>query len=184
MRKAVYLPLMAAALASIAPLQAEDIDPANDGSQYGYAGNLGWINAEPLGDGGPGMQQAAGAVSGWLWSANSGWISLSCSNTASCATVDYGVVLDGVGNLSGFAWSPNLGWISFSCEDSASCGSASYGVSVSLGSGEISGYAYAPNAGWLSFSCESAASCGDVDYRVVIDLSEPPELIFEDGFES
>ena len=74
------------------------------------------------------MSLSDDAATGWLWSANSGWISLSCENTDSCATVDYGVMNDGAGQLSGYAWSPNLGWISFSCVDSASCDNVDYGV--------------------------------------------------------
>ena len=31
---------------------AENIDPDNDDSQYAWAENVGWINAEPGGDGG------------------------------------------------------------------------------------------------------------------------------------
>ena len=34
---------------------AENIDPDNDGSQYAYAENVGWINAEPSGNGADGV---------------------------------------------------------------------------------------------------------------------------------
>ena len=165
-----------------APVQAEDVDPDNDGSQYAWFPNAGWINAEPLGDGGSGMSLNNGDASGWLWSANTGWISLSCENTASCATVEYRVHHDGSGNLSGYAWSPNLGWISFSCVDSGTCAAVDYSVVVDLGTGEMQGYGYAANVGWLSFSCENTASCGSVDYGIRLDVVPP--LIFEDGFES
>ena len=47
------------------------------------------------------------------WGENIGWISLSCENTSTCATVSYGVANDGSGNLSGFAWAENVGWIKF-----------------------------------------------------------------------
>ena len=33
---------------------AENIDPDNDGSQYAWGENVGWMNLEPGGDGGPG----------------------------------------------------------------------------------------------------------------------------------
>ncbi|MFA4833268.1 MAG: PKD domain-containing protein [Patescibacteria group bacterium] len=53
-------------------------------------------------------------VIGYAWSEGVGWISFNCSNTDSCATVDYGVNIDSeTGNISGYAWSPNIGWISF-----------------------------------------------------------------------
>jgi len=163
---------------------AEDADPQNDGSQYAWAANLGWLNAEPLGNGGPGLSLTEDDASGWLWSANTGWISLSCENTSSCATVEYRVQHDGAGNLSGYAWSPNIGWISFSCADSGTCGAVNYAVEVDLGSGEMSGYAYAANAGWISFSCQNTSSCGSVDFGVRLQGAPPSELIFEDGFES
>lgn len=70
---------------------AEVVDPGNDGSQYAYVANLGWINAEPLGDGGPGLMFSASALQGWLWSANTGWTRFSWANTASCGSVASGV---------------------------------------------------------------------------------------------
>ncbi|MDY6950446.1 MAG: hypothetical protein SWE60_02960, partial [Thermodesulfobacteriota bacterium] len=34
----------------------ENIDPDNDDSQYAWGENVGWINLEPEGDGGPGVE--------------------------------------------------------------------------------------------------------------------------------
>jgi hypothetical protein len=181
-RTKFLIPFLAAFAAG--PLLAEDVDPANDGSQYAWFPNAGWINAEPLGDGGPGMSLGETDASGWLWSANAGWISLSCENTASCATVDYRVNHDGSGILSGYGWSPNLGWISFSCVDSGTCGDVGYSVVVDLVSGEMSGDAWAANAGWISMSCQNTASCGSVDYGIRLDVVPPEPPIFLDGFES
>lgn len=166
------------------PLLAEDVDPGNDGSQYAWSGNEGWINAEPLGNGGPGMSLSDTEAGGWFWTANTGWVSLSCENTASCGTVDYRVQHDGSGNLSGYAWSPNTGWISFSCDNTASCGAVDYGVVVDTETGEMSGYAYSANAGWISFSCANTATCGAVDYGVRLDLTPPEVPVLKDGFES
>lgn len=163
---------------------SEDVDPANDGSQYAYAANLGWINAEPQGDGGPGILYGVSELRGWLWSANTGWISLSCENTSSCGAVEYRVSHDGSGNLRGYGWSPNIGWVSFSCSNTSSCGSVNYSVTINTGSGEMGGYAYAANTGWIGFSCSNTASCGTVDFGVRIDTENTvPELIFENGFE-
>jgi len=81
-------------LAGFASAVAEDVDPASDGSQYAWAANLGWLNAEPLGDGGPGLSLSDQSASGWLWSANSGWISFSCADSSSCGSVEYGVEID------------------------------------------------------------------------------------------
>ena len=68
---------------------AENMDPANDGSQYAWAENLGWINLQPSGPGGPGVQVSDSRLTGWAWAENAGWISLSCENTSSCGTTAY-----------------------------------------------------------------------------------------------
>jgi len=162
----------------------EDVDPANDDSQYAYAANLGWVNGEPLGDGGPGIRFFGDVVVGWLWSANTGWISLSCHNTDSCGNVDYGVNHDGDGNLSGYGWSPNIGWVSFSCSDSASCGNVDYSVTVDLESGEMAGFGYAANTGWVGFSCTDRASCGNVDFGIQVNPDRVQGKLFGDGFET
>jgi hypothetical protein len=130
---------------------AENIDPNDDGSQYAYGENVGWFNAEPLGDGGPGVQVNDTTLTGYIWAENIGWVSLSCENTASCATVNYGVANDGSGNLSGYGWSENVGWISFSCENTGSCGTVSYGVIIDPTTGEFSGQAWGENIGWVIF---------------------------------
>src|SRR6266446_5016846 len=72
---------------------ADNINPGNDGSKYAWAENLGWINAQPGGPGGPGVYVSNSSLTGWMWSENAGWISLSCTNT-SCSAVSYGVTND------------------------------------------------------------------------------------------
>jgi hypothetical protein len=155
------LPLVGLLALLSGPALAENVDPAEDGSQYAWAENTGWINAEPLGDGGPGMQVGDFALTGWLWGENIGWISLSCENRGSCGSVDYRVTNNGDGVLGGFAWSENAGWISFSCANTASCSTASYGVVIDPFNGEFSGRAWGENLGWVSF-----ASTGPHPYRV------------------
>jgi len=122
---------------------AENIDPTNNGSQYAYGENVGWINLEPLGNGGPGVEVSSSELTGWMWGENIGWVSLSCLNTNSCGTVHYGVTNDGAGNLSGFAWSENVGWINF-----APTGS---GVIIDPTTGIFGGRAWGENIGWMSF---------------------------------
>ncbi|MHC4463984.1 MAG: hypothetical protein ACYS6W_14240 [Planctomycetota bacterium] len=129
---------------------AENIDPYNDGSQYAYGENIGWLNFEPSGNGGPGAHVVSDKLTGYIWTENIGWISLSCENTSSCGTVDYGVTNDGAGSLSGYAWSENAGWISFSCDNTASCGTVDYGVTIDA-HGEFGGLAWAENIGWINF---------------------------------
>lgn len=126
---------------------AENIDPDHDQSQYAWSENAGWINAEPSGNGGPGVEVHDFALQGWMWGENIGWISLSCENdehgAASCDDVGYGVKHDGAGALSGLAWSENAGWIDFS--------PTSAGVTVDVTTGEFGGHAWGENVGWISF---------------------------------
>jgi hypothetical protein len=75
------------------------------------------------------LNNGDGQLSGYAWSPNLGWISFSCSDSSSCASVDYGVQVDPVsGEMSGFAWAANAGWISFSCADTDSCSSVDFGI--------------------------------------------------------
>ena len=53
---------------------AENIDPDNDGSQYAWGENIGWLNAEPNGEGGPGVEVTDTDLTGYLWGENIGWI--------------------------------------------------------------------------------------------------------------
>jgi hypothetical protein len=138
--------------------RCENIDPNEDGSQYAYGANIGWLNFEP--NKGPGVTVSSTQLTGYVWAANIGWVSLSCSNTNSCGTVDYGVVNDGEGHLSGYAWSANAGWISFSCENAGSCASVNYGVTIDE-NGIFDGWAYGQNIGWIHFR-----SASPIEYRV------------------
>ncbi len=136
-----------------ASIRAENIDPGSDGSKYAWAENLGWINAQPNGPGGPGIQVSDTDLTGWAWSENAGWISLSCTNR-SCAGGSYGVTNDGCGTLAGYAWSENAGWLNF-----APMGA---GVTINPKTGIFSGRAWSENAGWITF-----ASAGPNPYHVV-----------------
>jgi hypothetical protein len=57
-------------------------------------------------------ETAPTAITGWAWSDNIGWISLNCSNTSTCGTVNYGLSLNG-SLIQGYAWSDSVGWIKF-----------------------------------------------------------------------
>jgi YD repeat-containing protein len=115
--------------------QGENIDPDNDGSQYAWGENIGWLNFEPGGDGGPGVEVWDGGLSGFMWGENVGWIRLEPSTG--------GVVNDGDGNLSGLAWGENIGWINFAPEGG--------GVSIDPCTGEFSGLAWGEDVGWINF---------------------------------
>lgn len=130
---------------------AENIDPENDDHQYSYGENVGWLNADPATSGENGVDVDDGALTGYIWAENIGWISLSCENTGSCSTVEYGVVNDGSGNLSGYAWSENTGWINYSCDTNDTCGVVAYGITIDPITGDFSGHAWGENIGWLTF---------------------------------
>src|SRR6266581_1873160 len=131
----------------------ENVDPAGTGSRYAFGENVGWLNAGPLGLGGPGLRVGSEALAGYLWSENAGWLSRSCANTGSCARVDYGVRNDGAGALSGFAWGENVGWVNFA--------PAGGGVAIDGATGTFGGRAWGENLGWITFS-----SSGPVPYQV------------------
>jgi hypothetical protein len=147
---------------------AENIDPYEDDSQYAYGENVGWLNFEPSQSEGAHVSQTQ--LTGYVWAENIGWISLSCENSGSCGTVNYGVTNDGAGNLSGYAWSENAGWISFSCDNTSSCGIVDYGVTIDV-DGNFGGYAWAENIGWINFNSADLYGYGVLDCKVnFIDL--------------
>lgn len=125
--------------------------------KYAWGENIGWVN---FGTTEGNVHVTDPALTGYAWSPKIGWISLNCSNTSSCADVDFKVSNNGQGSLSGYAWSENIGWINFN--------PASGGVSINS-SGEFSGYAYGPKIGWIVFNCASTNSCGAVNYKAKTD---------------
>jgi len=74
------------------------------------------------------LMDVNGNLSGWAWSDNYGWISLSCTTGGSngeniCSSSLYGVKVATTttanyqaGEFDGYAWSDNIGWISFNCK--------------------------------------------------------------------
>lgn len=124
---------------------ATTIDPANKNA---YGANIGWINAEADTVHGAVIGQAF--CSGYLYSANCGWIHLGDGNPANHrayannSASDYGINHDGLGNLTGSAYGANIGWITFE---------QTYGQSkINLSTGELSGYAWSANTGWINLN--------------------------------
>ena len=144
-----FIPLAILILLTGGVAFAENIDPGGDGSKYAWAENIGWINAEPSGNGGPGVQVSDFELSGYMWSENAGWISLSCKNESTCGTTNYGVINNGHGVLSGYAWSENAGWINFA--------PATAGVLIDQVAGDFSGRAWGENVGWITFASNGAS---------------------------
>ena len=138
-----WVPILLLVLPTVSGVLAENTDPASDGSQWAWAENVGWINGEPDGDGGPGLKVEDFRVSGWLWGENIGWISLTCENLGTCDVTEYGVRNDGTGALTGWAWAENAGWVRFD--------PVLGGVYVNVTTGELSGHAWGENIGWISF---------------------------------
>lgn len=115
--------------------------------RHAYGANIGWINAR--GDVAHGASLGLLYATGYLWSANCGWIGLGntpangwhYSNTSS---VDWGVNHDGAGNLSGYAYGANIGWVTFEQTRGK--------PRIDLLTGKLSGSVWSANVGWISLS--------------------------------
>ncbi|MCD6394275.1 MAG: hypothetical protein J7M40_12305, partial [Planctomycetes bacterium] len=130
-------------LAFVYTCQAENIDPNDDDSQYGWGENIGWVNFEPsAADPNAGAQVASDKVTGFIWAENIGWINLCPRNYG-------GVLNDGQGNLSGCAWGENIGWINFNPQVPGD--PTDYGVKIDQ-QGNFSGWAWGENIGWINFN--------------------------------
>jgi Leucine-rich repeat (LRR) protein/acetyltransferase-like isoleucine patch superfamily enzyme len=122
----------------------ENIDPDNDDCQYAWGENVGWLNLEPGGDGGSGVEVSDFELTGYMWGENIGWIILD--------PTEGGVENDGDGNLSGYAWGENVGWINFLPTGG--------GVFIDA-CGDFNGTAWGENIGWINFRSE-----GDIPFYV------------------
>lgn len=119
------------------------IDPAHNDA---YGGNVGWVNFS--GDTAHGAIIGQAFCSGYIYSANCGWISLGDGTPANGmayandSATDFGVNHDGLGNLTGYAYGANIGWVNFE---------QTYGQpKVDLMTGELGGYAWGANVGWIN----------------------------------
>ena len=135
--------LMLASVAVLGAAQAATtIDPSNPNA---YGANIGWVNAEADGANGAVIGQAF--CSGYMYSANCGWICLGDGMPedgmayANDSAGDFGVNHDGVGNLTGYAYGANIGWITFEQSNGS--------PQVDLQTGALSGYAWGANVGWI-----------------------------------
>ncbi len=128
---------------------AENIDPYDDGSQYAYGENIGWVNFEPN-VAGPnvGAKVTTQKLTGFIWAENIGWINLDPNDS----DPNTGVANDGTGKLRGYAWGENVGWINF---DPNVPGDANeYGVTID-GDGNFDGWVWGENIGWMHFGSGS-----------------------------
>ena len=119
----------------------------NTPKQYAYGANVGWLDAR--GNVADGASVGQSYCTGYVWSANCGWICLGNGPTngwhySNSASNDWGVTHDGLGNLTGYAYGANIGWIAFE---------QTRGLPrIDLRTGNFSGYAYGANVGWIGFS--------------------------------
>ncbi len=134
----------------------------NDTYKYAWTENLGWLN---FGSSQGVVTVTDSALTGYAWSETAGWVSLNCSNTSSCATVDYKVINSTSGYLGGYAWGENTGWINFA---------PTYGGVTINSLGHFNGYAWGENTGWIVFNCATVGSCATVEYRVQTDWQPSP----------
>lgn len=164
--------LLCALLASTARLPAAStIDPAH---RFAYGANIGWVDCRA--DGANGAVVGEYVCSGWIYSANCGWIGLGsgaptngvryCNASAS----DYGVNHEPGGRLRGFAYGANIGWVAFESNGAPR---------VNLATGALDGCAYGANVGWISlsnaFACVRTASVragADADADAIPDAWE------------
>lgn len=118
--------------------------------KHGYGANIGWLNFQ--GDLTQGAVFGQAYATGYVWSANCGWISLGHGPTngwqyANTSAGDWGVNHDGLGNLRGYAYGANIGWIAFE---------ATGAPRIDLLTGNLDGYIYSANVGWISLSNSQA----------------------------
>jgi uncharacterized repeat protein (TIGR03803 family) len=116
-------------------------------NHYSYGANFGWTDWR--GDGTHGALIGEYVCSGYIYSANVGWINLGSGSPAdgiyyqNNSASDFGVNQDGTGNLRGYAYGANIGWLNF--ENTGA-------PAVNLGTGILSGYVWSANCGWMSLS--------------------------------
>jgi hypothetical protein len=127
--------ILAALIIGGTAVLAENIDPNNNGSQYAYGENVGWVNFEPHGIG---ATVSDANLTGHIWAENIGWINLS--------PVYGGISNDGTGKLSGCAWGENVGWINFNPQVPGEPNK--YGVTID-NQGNFNGWAWGENIGWI-----------------------------------
>ena len=119
----------------------------NATNRFAYGANIGWLDWR--GDTNNGAVIGEYVCSGYIYSANCGWIHLGSNAPANGiqyqnnSATDYGVNHDGLGNLRGYAYGANIGWINFENSGAAK---------VDLVTGKLSGSVYSANCGWISLS--------------------------------
>lgn len=110
------------------------------------------------------------SLTGYAWSDTTGWMSLNCSNTSSCGTSNYGLVVGSNGDITGYAWSDNIGWIQFGGLDTNTMpsGSGTQAQNAKISGNNMKGWAKAlaggsaGSGGWDGWISLSGAQYGPV----------------------
>lgn len=117
-------------------------------------------------------------ISGFIWSSNIGWISLSCKNNID-SNIDYGVDIafdagDSV-SMIGYGWSPNIGWINFqptapfpAQPNNSALFTRATGESASSTAGTITGWAKIESLGDNGWIKLGPLNINNIDYGVQI----------------
>ena len=127
---------------------------------FACGANIGWINWHPSAANGAVVGQLF--LSGHLWSANCGWISLGSGSPANGfryqnnGAADFGVNVNPNGSLSGYAYGANIGWIRFSEQTASGSLPAAQIPQLDLKTGRLGGYCYSANCGWMDLGNEVA----------------------------
>lgn len=143
-------------MAAVSFVVAEStVDP---GHSYAWGPNVGWIQAR--GDDAHGAVIGASYCTGYLWSANCGWVGLGNGPTngwrySNSSVMDWGVNHDGEGRLSGFAYGANLGWLAFDQTNGQ--------PRIDLRTGAMSGFIWGANIGWIGLSNSHAHVRSNLD---------------------
>jgi len=128
-------------------------------------------------------------ITGYAWSSNVGWVSMSCDNDSTCGSVDYGLDMDTAGTLSGYAWNNNIGWVSFNQSELAGCPSGTCKAWVDPATGTMYGWARAC-AGSANGDCTGGDRTDGWDgwislngpaygIEIILNQDDPQNKIFE-----
>lgn len=140
-------------LAAAAVHAQSDITPSHKNA---WGENIGWTNWRDAGD--PDASQGARVhtrfLSGFVWTENTGWITLGDGSPSGGTSYgntdasDYGVNLNpATGELSGLAWGENVGWINFS---GGLLALPPNPARLDLTARRFHGYAWGENVGWIN----------------------------------
>ena len=136
---------------ALIPLLGQAATNINDTNAYSWGANVGFMNWRA--DGTNGVVIGRYILSGYIYGANIGWISVGDGTPdngiqySNASATDFGVNTIADANvpgeyyLRGYAYSANVGWINFENTGNAR---------VLLSNNRLRGYAYGANIGWIN----------------------------------